>query len=393
MFVFGLAQLWQWVRPSEHQLTVTRPVGGTIVGGGIDCGSRGSTCTASVRAGDGIELRADPDAGYVLDAFTADCPPTGRLLMTQARTCGAIFKRVESGGVGASSSGTEWPLTILKPTGGTIVFGDILCGSLGEQCSARVPDGRQVALVFQTDPGYRFVAYTDDCAPLGETTMSGARTCGATFAKADTKTSSIDQIPEPATRAKPAARPAAGTNAQTEKPSPNPAAPSSPANPVQAPTPPSGGVTTPPQTTTPPAEPLPADGTQKPAEAPITAVDHAKKEITQLVNDYCAAYQAKNPAAVRKLFPLENEKRLRDLFRQYKSIKCAVTEPKFVLLEASGSNGAGSAQLTFEMKQTLDSESGGAPKVHETIATMRTSRKSNLHPWLIDGMEHEAKPK
>ena len=137
---------------------------------------------------------------------------------------------------------------------------------------------------------------------------------------------------------------------------------------------------------------MPIEG-GKPAEPPTTAVDHAKKEIVQLVNSYCSALQSMDPGKVRTYFPLADQRTLRDQFRQYKSLKCAVTEPKFLLVQASGADGAGSAQVKFEMKQTLVSKSGGAPEVHETIVTLRTSRKTNLNPWLIDGVEHEAKPK
>ena len=80
-----------------------------------------------------------------------------------------------------------WPLTITKPAGGTVVAaGGIICGTLGSTCELKLPDGVPVTLTFETDANFKFLNFTGDCAVNGETIMSAARTCGATFAATET---------------------------------------------------------------------------------------------------------------------------------------------------------------------------------------------------------------
>ena len=52
----------------------------------------------------------------------------------------------------------------------------------------------------------------------------------------------------------------------------------------------------------------------KPPPPPISAEDHAKKEIGQLVTNYCAALQTLKPASVRSLFHLDNERELKEKY-------------------------------------------------------------------------------
>src|SRR4029079_797468 len=76
-------------------------------------------------------------------------------------------------------------LTITPPTGGTLEGVDILCGTKGSGCTAQHPDGVPVELHPTADPGFTFMGFTGDCAPLGHTQMSGPRSCGATFSPTD----------------------------------------------------------------------------------------------------------------------------------------------------------------------------------------------------------------
>ena len=73
------------------------------------------------------------------------------------------------------------PLTITKPTGGTIVSKGIRCGTAGSACSTSVVNGEPVELEARPDQDFVFAGYTGDCAPAGRTLMLAARTCGATF--------------------------------------------------------------------------------------------------------------------------------------------------------------------------------------------------------------------
>ena len=85
--------LWFWQQPGP-MLKVMKPEGGTISGRGISCGTGGKQCSAEFTKGEGIDLRAEPDEGFVFAGFTGDCKPDGRILMTEARTCGAEFTKV-----------------------------------------------------------------------------------------------------------------------------------------------------------------------------------------------------------------------------------------------------------------------------------------------------------
>ena len=79
-----------------------------VVGPGITCGTRGSDCTVSRPNGDPIELTPEADAGFAFAAYTGDCAPGGRTLMTRPRTCGATFLKSEStAGSGTGADRTD----------------------------------------------------------------------------------------------------------------------------------------------------------------------------------------------------------------------------------------------------------------------------------------------
>lgn len=366
----GIAAV-RWLSPSGQTLTLTPPTGGTLYGPGLKCGTRGTDCSTKRPAGDAVELRPDADDQYVFSGFTGDCAPEGRTTMSAARTCGAIFNKVA-----AVPTAVTFPLTIIKPEGGTIIgAGGILCGTDGNSCTANIPNGEHLELRPSADNGFQFLAFTGACAE-GETTMTAARTCGATFTKSATpinvdphESSTPIRRPTPApVRPKPA-------DASTT------AAPPGPAPAAQAPPPPAPAQAAPPPPPT-------ASG---PVAAPISAEDHAKNEIQTLVNNYCLALDSRDPNRIKKLFPLAPMADYRAQFDQYKSIRCTLTSPpKYDRIDASE---AGGAQLKFGMKQELGSRSGGAPQVLDLIVTMVTSRKDFQSPWLIDRIHAETKPK
>jgi hypothetical protein len=317
------------------------------------------------------------------------------MAMNQPRTCGATFDPVESAG---GPSALVWPLTITKPTGGTIVGpGDILCGTLGSTCSANVPDGERVSLRFDTTPGHMFLQFTGDCAANGDVTMTAARTCSATFTptsapQADSRPVAPDpqrpQKPSPP-RGNPEPKPGPTGNTPQASPGATPGtsqAPTGPTGPTAPQTPP--GTQGPPTGTAP--EQIPTDPGGKPAPPPITPEAHAQKEIEQLVNQYCLELETLQPDRIRKIFPLADRTTLRNRFKEYKSLRCTVTPPKFDRLDASP---AGGAQVKTEMKQVIEMKSGGAPTTQETVVTIVVSRMALRSPWLIDRVEHVAKPK
>jgi predicted Ser/Thr protein kinase len=374
LFVLGAIQIGAWMWPAGELLTLSKPVGGTIVGSGLSCGTGGSDCTATLAVGETVQLRAEPDPEYVWSSFTGDCAPKGRITMTQARTCGATFDRV------AQPKALTWRLTIVKPTGGTVlVAGGIECGTLGTTCSSDLGDGLPATVIAQADPGYEFVRFTGDCDEKGETTMTTARTCGAEFIESSRPKATSIPRQGPSDPATPKSRTDQAKASTTVANTP----PAEPVQPPPGPADPSGAPSR--------QEPqVPTDSDPKPASEAITRDAHAKAEIEQLIKNYCAALETRKPERVKEWFPLVNEKTLRKQFEQYKSLRCTVIPPKEYAQFDAGP--AGAAQFKFEMKQILQSRVAG-PETHETIVTMKVSRTDLRSPWLIDRATHETKPK
>src|SRR5262245_37662355 len=177
--------LMQWRQPPGQMLTVTKPIGGTLSGPGVRCGTLGSDCSVRRPNGDTVELTAQADLNFAFRGYSGDCAPGGLMVMNGARTCGATFEAVVPGDaqnrVGLTQTLTIYPI----PTGGTLEGLDILCGTKGSVCSANHPDGVPVELHPTADQGFTFMGFSGDCVPLGHTQMSGPRTCGATFSPPD----------------------------------------------------------------------------------------------------------------------------------------------------------------------------------------------------------------
>jgi hypothetical protein len=370
---------FRWFWPAGVSLTLTKPTGGTILGPGLECGTRGTDCTISGEKGSSVELVPQPDDNYVFSGFTGDCAPAGRVMLSEARTCGATFDRVS-----AAAPAVTFPLTITKPTGGTIIgAGGILCGTLGTTCTADIPNGQPVTLHFEADAGYTFLAFTGECSANGEATMTSAKTCGATFTQTSTSVargvSSVESSRPRRTRAPAEAAPPPSS----AKPVPPPAPPAAAASPVAPPI-----AVPPPPASSPAQAPV---STDKPAAPPISAEDHAKNEIQQLVNDYCSSLETLDPNRVKALWPLAPMATLKAQFRTYKSLRCTITAPpKFDRLDASA---AGGAQVKFGLKQQIQGSSGGAPEEKEMEITMVVSRMNFQSAWRIDRILAVEKPK
>lgn len=403
LLVAVLVLLFRWMWPSGNTLTVERPTGGTITGAGLQCGTRGSDCTVTRPPDDTVTLQTTPDTGFVLSGFTGDCAPSGRVLMSQPRSCGATFGPV--GSVDGGGSGrTMRTLTILRPTGGTIVGDGISCGSLNTICTATVPDGTAVTLNIQPDPGYQFEQFTGDCSAEGTVTMSASRTCGVSFGKppvpiatdvrrpesrptaprgnAAGSVRGVDSQPPPGGRRGNADVPATSAQGGGQTVAPGQGAP------AQAP--PAGSTTAATPGLTGSVASAQSEA-QKPPTPEITAEAHARKEIVQLIKNYCGAMETLQPNKLKELFPQIDVGTHRELFKQYKSLKCSVVgEPEFERLDASP---AGFAQVKTEFKQQLEMKAGGAPKLQELIVTLRVSRLSNNSPWMIERMQAGLKPK
>jgi hypothetical protein len=390
LLVVGIVAAVGKMFPSGNTLTIRKPEGGTITGAGLNCGTGGDVCKITRPVDSTVELRAEPDAKHLFSGYTGDCPENGRISLSQPKTCGATFDPV-----GPVASGRLWPLTLTKPEGGTIVAaGGVLCGTEGDACTVNLPDGVPVNLQAESDSGFRFVAFTGDCSLGGETTMTGARSCGATFAKTETPMAQASGAPKPERQidppASPKPRPSVEPSSSAKPPAPagNPTTDPPPMG--QSPQPASGAT----PSTVDPQIVKPTDY-QPPPKEKATPVDtereHAMKEIALLVKEYCAAYESMKPERIKKTFPLIDDRKLKDQFRQYKSLRCTLTsEPAYDRLDV---NDAGGAQLKVGMKQEIQGQVGGVKSVNETIVTIVVSRKSRNEPWHIDSVEHREKPK
>ena len=356
--VVALAVLWL-ARPSPgYVLTFTRPQGGTISGAGLRCGTGGSDCQVTLEPRAPVELAFDADKGFVFGAYTGDCAPAGRLLMTQAKTCGATFNPEQ-----LPPAMRTWTLTVTKPSRGTLIAaGGINCGTMGDNCSAEYEDGRQVIVEARPDPGYERSAFLQDCAqPM--VVMTQPRACGATFVE----------------------RGRGGTGPRAEGPRPAP--------PTTGPKP-EPPVVPPPviPTTEPPNGPVITGG--GPVKPVITPDEYAKTiGIPELLNKYCPAQESRDPVRVQAIQPKADMSGLKRAFSGYRSVKCEMAELgkwKFVQLDGT----KGTAHVQVEVKQTNEGyRVGGAPEVNETIADFFLARATERTDWHIEKVQHMKKPK
>jgi hypothetical protein len=77
------------------------------------------------------------------------------------------------------------------------------------------------------------------------------------------------------------------------------------------------------------------------------------------------------------------------MFNPYKSLKCAMAEPKFLQLDGKG----GTAELEVGLKQTIVYKQGGAPDALEFIVTMGLRRPEERTSWRIEKLNSVLKPK
>ena len=70
------------------------PIGGSVSGGGLLCGSAGSTCQVTFSAATSLTISAVPDSGYAFSGWSGACSgtnPTTNVAVSGVRTCSAIF--------------------------------------------------------------------------------------------------------------------------------------------------------------------------------------------------------------------------------------------------------------------------------------------------------------
>ena len=308
--------------PHGPQLTVTRPNGGTVWTTGITCGTDSSDCTANIAEGETVQLRAEPDSGYVFSGFSGDCTKSGRVHMSAPRTCAATFDPLPK-----EAEKVSWTLTIVKPANGMVVGpGGIRCGSMDASCSGQYADGQEITLKAIADVNFVFRGFTGDCSGKGETVMKGARACGATFVPdqraARGPVGGPAPVPDRPSRTPRSSPRGTGPDAQPEYTPPPIAAPGAGALDLP-PTEPVRGV--------PDAEPR--AGSVAP---PQSAEALARKDIQKLLEQYRDAYERLDVAGVQRAYPKAPISNLRDAFKSYRSLKYVLEgAPEFIDVDPS----------------------------------------------------------
>jgi hypothetical protein len=358
--------------PSGPLLTVTRPTGGTVWTSGISCGTDSSDCTANITEGETVQLRQEPDAGYVFTGFGGDCTKTGRVHMTRPVTCTATF-----GLVGAPPAATTSSLTIPKPENGTVVgAGGIRCGSVDSACTAQYSEGTQVTLRAIADPNYSFRGFTGDCNAKGELVMKGSRTCAAFFApelnRGGKPSAGGGGTPPPVPTPRPGGggRPSTGSSSST-------GGSSSPVDPAPPPLPggPAGPLTEDPLKPSSPKEIVEAPRPAPPP--PISPEVLAKKDILQVLEEYRKAYENLDLKGIQRNYPSAPIESLKRGFDSYKSLKYAFEgPPEFVDVDPSR------GVATVKVKTLLTPESKVASqKPYRREETFGLENRSGV--WII----------
>jgi serine/threonine protein kinase len=359
--------------PSGPLLTVTRPTGGTVWASGITCGTDSSDCTANIAEGETVQLRQEPDAGYVFTGFGGDCTKAGRVHMTRPVTCTATFAHVSAPTPAPTSS-----LTIPKPDNGIIVGPNgIRCGLTDTACTAQYPEGTQITLRALPDANYSFRGFTGDCNAKGELVMKGSRTCAALFMPelnrggkpSAAAVAAPPPMPTPRASAGGRASAAGGSSTGGRSPVLDPAPPPLPAGG------PGGPLTEDPLR---PASPREIPEAPRPAPPPpISPETLAKKDIQQVLEEFRKAFEQRDLKGVQRNYPSAPAAGLKRAFDSYNSLKYAFeAPPEFVDVDPSR------GVATVKVKTLLTPEAkAGSQKPFRREETFDLENRSGV--WII----------
>ncbi len=347
-----LTTVWLW--PRGPMLTITRPAGGTVWTSGIVCGTDASDCTGNFDEGETVQLRWEADEGYVFGGFSGDCTKAGRVHMTRASTCVAIFNALPK-----EPEKTTFALTLVKPANGMIVGpGGIRCGSVDAACAVQFPEGTPVRLSAYADANYAFRGFTGDCSPKGDIVMQGARTCAATFV-AEQRAAKPTAAPGPSRDTGPRATRPSSAGGSIDSIPPNL----------------SGSVTVD------PLAPPPEIAKEKERVAtPVSPEELAKKDIQKLLEEYRDAYERLDVGGVKRAFPNAPVSSLTTVFKQYKSLKYAMEgAPEFVDVDPNRGLAVVKAKFTLTPEAVVGSAS--ATKREETFKLEKQSGAWVIREW------------
>ena len=158
----------------EFPLTISTAGTGT---GTIQCEAEGAppaSCAAKYAEGTEVTVIAEADPGSEFKGFSGDCTgSTCELTIDKARSVTATF----------AAEASEFALTITEAGTGA---GTLKCEAeegLEEPCSTAYPQGTEVTVIAEADPGSEFKGFSGDCTGSGacSLTMNAAHSVTATF--------------------------------------------------------------------------------------------------------------------------------------------------------------------------------------------------------------------
>ncbi len=164
--------------PTTFPLTVSVTGGGTVSGGGINCGAGATACSATLASGTAVTLTAAPNAGETFTGWGGACSGSSRtcsLTMSAARSVTATF----SGG-----STAEVDLSVAVTGHGTVTGGGITCGNGKSACRAQESKGSTVGLTATPAAGAKFGGWGGACGgklPTCTVAMDAAKRVTAQF--------------------------------------------------------------------------------------------------------------------------------------------------------------------------------------------------------------------
>ena len=180
-----------------YQLNVSPvPTSGTVTGGGLNCGTGGSSCQQTYGASTSVTLTATPASGYTFSGWGGSCSGTNTSATVQVdavKTCSAAF-------AAGPVNGPPYTLTILPPAGGRIQGAGLNCGDGGTLCAVTMPAPMTIGITATAASGYTFTGWTGDCSATTSSVwvqLNGPRTCGATFTSSTTTTYRLTISPTP----------------------------------------------------------------------------------------------------------------------------------------------------------------------------------------------------
>jgi CVNH domain/Divergent InlB B-repeat domain len=170
-------------------VTATAPAGGSIGGGGLNCGT---TCTATLTSGQTVGFSANPALGYLFDSWDGACKGQGAgcsVTVADNFVISAKFKNVGTAVLTVSPAPIEGDVTAFYVSGGT--YAGVSCKA-GKKpaCKGTYTKGAALQIgTYDIDPPNKFKAWSGACSSIAgqpsqcKLTMDGDKTVSATFSK------------------------------------------------------------------------------------------------------------------------------------------------------------------------------------------------------------------